>query len=114
MLVGLATRSIVLGALGRPEIETDCQTRRYLTQLESQLDRFEPADWGSTSFTQTMFSIVAQLGPAVRVAIPRLTELRKRHPSPFVRLWAREALDKITAPPRAASALTPSRSSQVQ
>jgi HEAT repeat protein len=112
--VGLASRAVVLGALGRTVVETDCQTRRYLMQLESQLDRFEPADWGSTSFTQTWFSIIAQLGPAARIAIPRLTELRAHHPSPFVRLWAREVLDKITAPARTATAPTPSRLDQAR
>ncbi len=101
MRVGLAGRAMVLGAMGRASFETDWLTRVYLERLDAELAPADREDGGPCSVTQELPDVFGLFGPAARVAIPRLEELRT-HSNPSVRLWAAEALDKVVAPARRA------------
>ncbi len=113
MYLQIQRRAAVIGALGRASFETDWLTRHYLDRLDSDLVTADSADDDASEATEEIFRLLGRFGPAARVAIPRITELRT-HPSPFVRLWAAEALEKIMAPALAAAAATSLRLDQAR
>ena len=79
--------------MGRTSFECDWVTRARLESLDYAAHARHPR-------TETRSSIasggsrIGRLGTAARLAIPRLKELRN-YPSPFVRMWAAEALERI-------------------
>jgi HEAT repeat protein len=91
-------RAVVLGAMGRTSVEGDCLTRHNLKRLDHIFEPNElmpgelPIDAGLG--TESWFEDLGRLGVGGRLAIPRLIEFRK-HPNPFVRMWASEALAQI-------------------
>jgi hypothetical protein len=89
----LEDRAIVLAAMGRPSLEGDVVTRRWLGVVSSMLAYRDPRD-AQVDHLEEWFERLSRLGIGARLAIPKLEELRK-HPNPWVRMWAREALEKI-------------------
>jgi HEAT repeat protein len=90
--------AMVLGAMGRTSFETDWQIRRYIDALDSQFAEVsELRGRDVPMFMEEWFEKLGRCGPAARAAIPRLNKYLS-HPSPFVRLWASEALQKIAPP----------------
>jgi HEAT repeat protein len=94
----LKTRAILLGAMGRTSLETDWITRRYLERMDSMFGSIDPREEESIELIEDWLETLGSFGTAGRLAIPRLNELRK-HPNPWVRMWATEALERITARP---------------
>src|SRR5262249_44690137 len=92
----LESRVMVLGVMGRPSLEADRLTRRYLEQLDPMLTSRDPRD-GPNEMLEGWFDMLGRLGRAGRLAIPRLNECSK-HPDPWVRMWAEEALVRIMPP----------------
>jgi HEAT repeat protein len=98
LVLELEARAMVLGAMGRTSFESDWVTRRLLVGLDLELAQPtlllapEPLD-----YCESWFEEIGRLGVAGRLAIPRLKEMRNS-PSPFVRMWAAEALGRITPP----------------
>jgi HEAT repeat protein len=99
----LERRAIVLGAMSRSSFETDWLTQGYLDHLDSDLQTPCQTDEDANEAIEETLETLGRFGPAARLAIPRLCELRK-HPSPFVRLWAAEALAKLQSPAQPATA----------
>ena len=96
MRLNLEARARVIAAMGRTSFETDWLTRRYLEELED-MPAYNDQNW--IGILDGWFENVGRLGSGARLAIPRLNEFRK-HPSPWVRMWAAEALEQIVkAPP---------------
>jgi HEAT repeat protein len=97
--------AMVLGALGRTSAKSEWLARHYLEGIKTQLatpdlgnSNAVAAIDGSVSLDlEGWFECLGRCGPSARVAIPELTRYLS-HPSPFVRLWASEALQKIGAP----------------
>jgi len=83
----------VLGAMGRSSFEADWVTRRYLELLDSLIAEIDPRD-RRLERLEGWFEMLGRFGTAGRLAIPRLNEFRK-HPDPWVRMWASEALAQI-------------------
>jgi|GEM_PF-1875141 len=92
----LKDRSLVLGIMGRSSLEADGLTRDYLDKMNPILASRDPRDDG-VEILEEWFEILYGLGHAGRMAIPYLNEYRK-HPSPLVRMWATEALERIKQP----------------
>jgi HEAT repeat protein len=92
----LKDRSSVLGAMGRTSVEGDCLTRRYLVPIIRMAASFAPDDFFSFDFLEEWFEVLGRLGVGARLAIPRLREFRDHH-NPWVRMWATEALKKISS-----------------
>jgi HEAT repeat protein len=91
----LESRAVVLGAMGRTNFESDWVTRRYLDQLDWILAHSDPRRGAPYKHFESWLETFSRLGVAGRLAIPRLKGLRD-HPSPFVRMWAAETLERIT------------------
>ncbi len=103
--IGLGTegRAMVLGAMGRTSLETDWMTRRYLKRIDWMIALFDPRDEFDDEVTEEWFETIGSFGTAARLAIPRLNAFRE-HPNPWIRLWAKEALERIAeAPPTKAN-----------
>lgn len=94
----LEGRALVLGALGRTGLEGDRLTHLYLEHLGSVFADPDPR-YESPVVARGWFASLGRLGPAGRAAVPRLTEF-SQHPDPWVRLWAKDALERINPPPR--------------
>jgi len=90
----LEARVIVLGAMGGASFEGDWLTRRFLERLNSSLAYLHPIDGDGSIYLEEWLEMFGRLGPAARLAIPRLNEFRN-HPNPWVRMWASEALARI-------------------
>lgn len=90
----LIERARVLGAMGRADFESDCVTRDQLERLDSMLSHTDPRGDYWFDYLEHWFEMIGQFRSAGRIAIPRLTELRK-HSNPWVRMWARETLAQI-------------------
>ncbi len=97
MNLGLEGRAMVLGAMGRASFETDWLTRRYLGRIDEML-ALDPREDYEHEFLQESIEDLGSFGTAARLAIPRLNAFRK-HPNPWVRIWAAEALDRIVKGP---------------
>ena len=95
LFADLRARAMVLGAMGRTSFESDWVTRLYLDRLDFRLSHSLPFETAPLEQFESWFEEIGRLGTAARLAIPRLKELRD-DPSPFVRLWAAEALERIT------------------
>jgi HEAT repeat protein len=95
--LGLEGRAKVLGAMGRVSFETDWLTRRYLERIDQML-ALDPNEDYEHEFLQESIETLGSFGTAGRLAIPRLNEFRK-HPNPWVRMWAAEALERIVTGP---------------
>jgi HEAT repeat protein len=91
----LRARAMVLGAMGRTSFESDWVTRLYLDRLDFRLSHSLPFETAPLEQFESWFEEIGRLGTAARPAIPRLKGLGN-DPSPFVRLWAAEALERIT------------------
>jgi HEAT repeat protein len=92
----LEDRALVLAAMGRTGLEGDIVTRHRLEVFNSMLAFSDPRDEQVDSLEE-WFETFARLGVGARLAVPRLNEFRK-HPDPWVRMWAAEALEKIERP----------------
>jgi hypothetical protein len=90
---------MVLAAMGRTSVEGDVVTRQRLSRLNSMLAFPDPRD-EEVAHLEGWFEAFSRLGVGGRLAIPRLEEFRM-HPNPWVRMWAREALEKIQGRRRA-------------
>jgi HEAT repeat protein len=95
MQFGLEDRVMVLGSMGRTSFEGDWLTRRYLERLDDRLAHGHPNDRDPFEHGEWLLESFGRLGAAGRLAIPRLKELREHH-DPFVRMWASEALKRIS------------------
>jgi HEAT repeat protein len=102
----LKARTILLGAMGRTSVESDWLTRRYLERMDSNFGSVDPRDDDNFDYLEEWLETLGHFGIAGRMAIPRMNDLRK-HPNPWVRMWAAETLERITAPPRAAKPAKP-------
>ncbi len=91
----LRARAMVLGAMGRTSFESDWVTSLYLDRLAYRQSHSLPFETAPLEQFESWFEEIGRLGTAARLAIPRLNGLRN-DPSPFVRLWASEALERIT------------------
>jgi len=89
-------RAQVLGVMGRSSLEADETTKSHLETIDPMVTSRDPRD-EHIEYLEEWFETLGSLRTAARVAIPRLKEYRK-HPDPCVRMWATEALEKITAP----------------
>ncbi len=92
--IGLPGRTMVRGAIGRTSFESDWLTRRRLEGLDIALAHSDPLESEPLEHFEWWFEEIGRFGVAGRLAIPRLREFCKR-PSPFVRMWANEALERI-------------------
>ncbi len=88
-------RAMVLGAMGRTSFGCDWLTRKELESLEYALIHGHPADGDPLDHGEWRFERIGRLGTSARLAIPLLKELCS-YPNPFVRMWAAEALERIT------------------
>ncbi len=100
-------RAMVLGALGRTSVETDWLARHILDGIDFELARYDSAigyvpaarEGNPSVNIEYWFETLGRYGPAARAALPRLKKYLD-HPSPFIRLWASEAISKISTPDR--------------
>jgi hypothetical protein len=92
--------------MGRTSLETDWITRRYLERMDSMFGSIDPREEESIELIEDWLETLSSFGTAGRLAIPRLNGLRK-HPNPWVRMWATEALERITARTRPAGKADP-------
>jgi HEAT repeat protein len=90
-------RALLLGTMGRTSTETDWLTQRYMDRLDEQFAHAEPPDDDVPMFMDEWFESLGRCGASARVALPRLSKYLN-HRSPFVRLWATEAISKIRSP----------------
>jgi len=91
----LEGRALLLGTMDQTSVEADAAIR---SQLENVNDTLEAAEIeGFDRFPEWMIEQLARFGAGSRLAIPRLEELR-RHPYPWIRMWAGEALARIAKP----------------
>ena len=102
MELRLKSRTILLGAIGRTSFETDWVTRRFVERIDSILESVDPRDGNSIEYLEEWLETLGSFGAAGRLSMSRLNELCK-HTNPWVRMWAAEALERITAPPRPAA-----------
>jgi hypothetical protein len=100
MRESVSCRAMLLGVMGRPSVEADWLTRDDLQRLDSMFARADPRDSKPQIPDGEWFESLGRIGGGGRVAIPRLRDYLK-HPSPWVRMWAAEALERIA--PRARS-----------
>jgi len=87
-------RALVLGVMGRTSIEGDWLTRRDLERLDLLFAHRDPRSGDPGMPFGEWFEHLTRFGVGSRLAIPRLNEFRK-HPNPWVRMWASEALKRI-------------------
>jgi hypothetical protein len=97
----LEDRAIVPGALGRTSPQTDWWTSIRVKHLDTALADEDLHHTDPDINVEEWFEPLAEFGVAARSAVPRLNELRQR-PSPWVRMWASEAVERIV--PNAPSA----------
>jgi hypothetical protein len=100
MRQSVQARALLMGVMGRTSVEADDLIRADLERLDAM---FAPADHEADDPPMPVgywFERLGRFGVGGRLAIPRLREFEK-HPSPWVRMWATEALERIT--PRAKS-----------
>jgi HEAT repeat protein len=91
----LYARAMVLGAMGRSSIEGDCLTRRFLEQFdEGMANNYQEEDY-AIGFPENEIEHLGRLGASARLAFPRLNEIHRSHPNPWVRMYAAEALGRI-------------------
>jgi HEAT repeat protein len=91
----LEGRAMLLGVMGRTSIEGDSLIRRSLERLDLIYGHRDPRLGDPGLYLGNWFERLARFGVGGRLAIPRLNEFRE-HPSPWVRMWASEALTRIT------------------
>jgi len=89
----LENRALVLAAMGPTSVEGDVVTRYRLAGMNAVLAFPDPRD-ADVDHLEDWFKSLSRLGVGARLAIPRLQDFRK-HANPWVRMWAREALEKI-------------------
>ena len=95
LVLELEARAMVLGAMGRTSFESDWVTRSLLARLDLELAQptllleTEPLE-----YCEAWFEEIGRLRVAGRLAIPRL-KVMGDSPSPIVRMWAAEALERI-------------------
>ncbi|MGC8643432.1 MAG: HEAT repeat domain-containing protein, partial [Isosphaeraceae bacterium] len=90
----IRSRARVLGALGESSFEGDYQTANYMKIIAQWLDSPENRDTDSI-YLEDWFLELGRLGWGAHKAIPWLRRALD-HPNPWVRLWAREALARIS------------------
>ena len=101
-------RTKVLGAMGRTSFEGDFLTRHFLEGIEWRIANAYPGEQYEIDFLAEWIEGLGRLGLGARLAVPRLNELRERHPNPWVRMRAAEALERIGRIPSAKADETPS------
>jgi HEAT repeat protein len=95
----LECRALVLGAMGRTSIEGDGLIRHDLEWIDWLIANLDPRNRDQIEYLETWIEHLGCFGKGARLAIPRLNEFRK-HPDPWVQMWAEEALERIVkAPP---------------
>ena len=92
----LEGRAMVLGTMGRPSVEADSLTRYYLERIDEIIANTDPSSDYQFEGLEGWIEKVGQLGIGAKSAFPRLNDLRKNHSHPWVRMWAAEALERIT------------------
>jgi HEAT repeat protein len=92
--LGMEGRAMVLGAMDRTSFETDWMIRRYLERIDRMLNLSGSRNDDANEVIEKWFEAIGTFGSAARLAIPRLNAFRK-HPNPWVCLWAAEALGRI-------------------
>jgi hypothetical protein len=85
---------LVLAVKGRTSVEADCLTRSDLERLNWIFAEVDPRSGGPPMRVGEWFENLGRFGVGGRLAIPRLNEFR-RHPNPWVRMWATEVLRRI-------------------
>jgi hypothetical protein len=115
---GLEGPALILGAMGRTSVEGDCLTRRTLERLDRIFAQTDLRNGELPMFVGEWFEYLGRFGAGGRLAIPRLDEYRK-HPNPWVRMWAGEALTQILpkdtplrTPPRPTKSVPATQQSQ--
>ena len=88
-------RAMLMGVMGRTSVEADYLIRIDLLRLDRMF-----ADGGPEADDPPMpvswcFERLGRFGNGGRMAIPRLRQFQN-HPSPWVRMWASEALARIS------------------
>ena len=68
----------------------------------------DPRDENGIEYLEGWLERLGDFGTAARLAIPRLNEFRK-HPNPWVRMWAAEALERIVKARPVKAEETPAR-----
>jgi HEAT repeat protein len=96
----IESEALVLGTIGRAGPELDALARGYVAHLDKSLEDRFPWDTQEAEFIEWQFKRLSRLGAAARVAVPRLKEYLD-DPDPWVRLWAKEALQRIGEEPMA-------------
>ena len=89
-------RAMLMGVMGRTSVEADYLIRVDLLRLASMFENAGPEDADPPMPASWWFERLGRFGVGGRNAIPRLREFQK-HPSPWVRMWATEALSRINA-----------------
>jgi hypothetical protein len=87
-------RALVLSVMGETSVEADYLTRIDLQRLDSVFARAGHEADDPPMHVGEWFERLARFGVGGRLAVPRLREFQK-HPSPWVRMWATEALARI-------------------
>jgi HEAT repeat protein len=89
-------RAMVLGAIVLTSVDIDLITRDYLIIIDRMITDSDPRD-GGIEVLEEWLEALGRFGYAGHLAIPRLKDYCK-HPDPWVRMWATEALERITSP----------------
>ena len=89
-------RALVLGVMGRTSVEADNLIRSDLRRLDSIFADAYPPHWEPLPMhVAEWFERLGRFGVGGRLAIPQLREFQK-HSDPFVRMWATEALTRVS------------------
>jgi HEAT repeat protein len=89
-------RAMLMGVMGRTSVEADYLIGLDLEKLDSIFAQARLEADDPPMPVRQWFERLGRFGVGGRLAIPRLREFQK-HPSPWVRMWATEALAQITA-----------------
>jgi HEAT repeat protein len=104
----LLGRAMLMGVMGRTSVEADYLTRGTLSSINRLFASAGPEADDPPMPVAEWFERLGEFGVGGHKAIPRLREFQK-HPSPWVRVWATEALEQITPKAIPVSFLPPSR-----
>ncbi len=88
----------LIAATGAPSFEAKRFASRDLTEIDNVVSWVEFSN--DTQFAEDWFRALSRFGPAARFAVPRLRELTT-HRNPWIRLWAKEAIEEIMPGPAA-------------
>jgi HEAT repeat protein len=104
-------RAMLKGSMGRTSVEADYLTRNILLALDRIFAGASLEDDDPPMPVEGWFARLGQYAVGGRQAIPRLREFQN-HASPWVRMWATEALMQITAKATSVSSTRPSEADE--